>query len=268
MLKDKLKGVPAKSGVYLFHDESGEIIYVGKARELNKRLRQYFQDPEKLPYRTKFMVSRIHNFEYIITDNELEALILENNQIKKYKPRYNVLLKDDKNFPYLKLTIKEDFPRLTSTRKLTKDGSIYFGPYSPAGELYKLASTIRIYFGLRQCKISKFKKKDRPCINYQMGLCSSPCTEKITKKEYDGIVDDIKKILRGQVDELVSELNNRMIEASINLEFEKAARIRDQINAIKRVVSEKQKIVTTSFADRDFIALLYVFKYFLLEAEL
>ena len=143
MLKKKLKSVPAKSGVYILKDETSEIIYIGKARTLNKRLRQYFQNPEKLPTKTKTMVSRIHDFEYILTDNELEALILENNQIKKYKPRYNVLLKDDKNFPYLKLTIKEAFPRLISSRKLKKDGSIYFGPYTPAHQLWKMASTLR-----------------------------------------------------------------------------------------------------------------------------
>jgi len=254
MFKEKLKSLPAASGIYIFKDESGSIIYIGKARVLNKRIRQYFQDAEKLPPKTKVMVSKIHDFEFILTNSELEALILEDTQIKKHKPRYNVLLKDDKTYPYLKLTMNEDYPRLISSRKLKKDGALYFGPYTPANQLFKVAAALRRYFGLRQCKIVNLKKKERPCINYQMGLCSSPCTGEISKDEYRKIALDIKKILSGQKDSLVSDLTARMQKASDNLEFEKAARIRDQISAINRVMSDKQKVVTTSFADRDYIA--------------
>jgi len=253
MLEEKLKGLPSKSGVYLLKDESGGIVYIGKARLLNKRVRQYFQDKEKLPSKTSKMVAKVHDIEYILTDNELEALFLENNLIKKHKPRYNVLLKDDKNFPYLKLTMKEDFPRLLSTRKLKDDGALYFGPYTPANQLWKMVAVLRKYFKLRQCKTSSLKERARPCINFQIGLCTSPCSGRISREQYRQIVNDVKRILNGRVDSLVSDLEERMYKAADNMEFERAAHLRDQINAINKVM-ERQKIITGSFIDRDYIA--------------
>jgi excinuclease ABC subunit C len=253
MIKDKLAQVPAQSGIYIFKDKNNEIIYIGKAKSLDKRLRQYFGAPDKLNIKTKVLVSKIEDFEYILTDNELEALILENNLIKKHKPRYNVLLKDDKNFPYLKITMNEEFPRLISSRKLKKDGSSYFGPFSPANQLWKMTSMLRQYFPLRECKTSKLRIRERPCLNFQMGLCTSPCSGAITKEDYMKIIDDLARFLNGKSVSLLSDLEKRMQKASDDLQFEAAAKIRDQMFAIRTVLKE-QKMITTTMADRDLIA--------------
>lgn len=252
----QLKILPDKSGVYLMKNSLGEIIYIGKAKNLKNRVRSYFQNSKNHAAKVKAMVSNVYEFEYIITDSEMEALILECNLIKKYRPRYNILLKDDKQYPYIKVTLSEDFPRVIKTRKVIKDGSKYFGPYTDVTALNETLEIIKNNFMVRNCSraIKEGKQDKRPCLNFSIGLCSAPCVGKISREEYKNIIDDVIRLLNGDNTNIVNSLKNQMERLSDELEFEKAAKLRDRIKAIEKV-SLKQNIITNSFKDEDFIAL-------------
>ena len=237
-IEEELKKLPDKPGVYVMRNKNNEIIYVGKAISLKNRVRQYFRKNEKTA-RIEKMVSLIHHFEYIVVDNEAEALILECNLIKKNKPKFNVLLKDDKTYPYIKIDLKSDYPGVYITRRITNDGSKYFGPYANPGAAKEMLDFIKQKYKIRQCK--NLKKRDRPCLNYHINRCLAPCMGYITKEEYKKQINEIIDLLDGKTDKIIKELEKQMEEASKRLEYEKAANLRDKIQAIKRV-SEKQKV--------------------------
>ncbi|MTK11038.1 MAG: excinuclease ABC subunit UvrC [Clostridiaceae bacterium] len=250
----QLKVLPDKPGVYLMKNSLGEIIYVGKAKVLKNRVRQYFQSSKNHSEKVKAMVKNIAEFEYIVTDSEMEALILECNLIKKYRPRYNILLKDDKHYPFIKVTTNEDFPRVFITRMLAKDGAKYFGPYTDVSAVYETIELLKKIFPVRSCKksIKEDGEKTRPCLNYHIGLCNAPCGGHISKKDYGKIVSDIIDLLSGRDKNILKSLKEEMDQASENLEFEKAAALRDKLLAVEKI-TEKQKIITGNFEDEDFI---------------
>ena len=251
MLKEKIPNVPQNPGVYLLKDQKERVIYVGKAKNLKNRLRTYFQRPFNLDPRKLSMVKLVTDFSYIITKNELEALILEATLIKQHKPRFNVVLRDDKNYPYLKLTIKEDWPKLEVVRRIVKDGSLYFGPYVPAQGMWDVLAFTRRNFPIRICNYS-LEKRMRPCIQYQMGRCPAPCAGKVSRNEYMKTVDEVKLFLRGERGELLDKLEKKMITLSQELKFEEAARIRDRINHITHAW-ESQRVVAPELGDLDVI---------------
>lgn len=252
--KAQLKILPDKPGVYLMKNSLGEIIYVGKAKILKNRVRQYFQNSKNHSEKVKAMVKNIAEFEYIVTDSEMEALILECNLIKKHSPKYNISLKDDKFYPFIKITTNEDFPRVFITRNFAKDGNRYFGPYPNAGAVHETIKLIRKIFPLRTCKKLIFEngKHTRPCLNYHIKKCNAPCEGHISKDEYKRIIDEIIDVLSGRDKSLINKLKNDMQEASMNLEFEKAASFRDKILAIESI-AEKQKVFKSQDNDEDFI---------------
>ncbi len=249
-----LKNLPEKPGVYIMKNSLGEIIYVGKAKVLKNRVRSYFQNSKNHSEKVKVMVKNISEFEYIVTDSEMEALILECNLIKKYSPRYNIALKDDKFYPFIKITTNDDFPRVFVTRKYAKDGAKYFGPYTNATAVYETINLINKIFPIRTCKllIKENGEKVRPCLNYHIKKCVAPCAGYVKKEEYAEMINDIMDILNGKDKTIVNSLKADMEEASMNLEFEKAAKLRDKILAIDSIV-EKQKIFKTMEGDEDFI---------------
>lgn len=251
----QLKILPDKPGVYLMKNSLGEVIYVGKAKILKNRVRQYFQSSKNHSEKVRAMVKNIAEFEYIITDSEMEALILECNLIKKYKPRYNILLKDDKHYPFIKITTNEDFPRVFMTRMLAKDGAKYFGPYTDVAAVYETLDLIKKVFPIRTCKlaIKEGGNKVRPCLNYHIGLCNAPCGGFVSKEDYNKIVEDIIQLLTGKDTKIIAELKKEMEEAAEKLEFEKAASLRDKVMAVEKI-REKQKIITGNFEDEDFIS--------------
>ena len=250
----QIKMLPDKPGVYLMKNSLGEIIYVGKAKVLKNRVRQYFQNSANHSSKVKAMVKNIAEFEYIVTDSEREALILECNLIKKYRPRYNILLKDDKHYPFIKLTTNEDFPRVFTTRNYVKDGNKYFGPYTDGSVVYETLELIRKIFPLRNCKRNIVENGEitRPCLNYHIGMCKAPCAAAISKEEYGKIVQDILNLLSGKDTNILKKLKKEMEAAAENLEFEKAAALRDKVIAVEKV-QERQRIITGSFEDEDFI---------------
>ncbi|MDD2573546.1 MAG: excinuclease ABC subunit UvrC [Bacillota bacterium] len=247
-------GFPDVPGVYIMKDERGSIIYIGKAKSLKKRVGQYFRDKASLDIKTQVLVNQIESIEYIITETELEALILECNFIKKHRPRYNILLKDDKNFPYIRVTLEEEYPRLMLARKMKKDGSKYFGPYRSSYYVKQTIDALGRLFKVRTCskKIAR-PGKDRACLNYHIGRCMAPCQGSVSREEYGAAIKQICLFLSHRLEELIYLLNKEMESASQVLDFEKAARIRDQIETFKSM-AEKQKVVTTSMEDLDVIA--------------
>jgi len=249
-----LKNLPSKPGVYLMKNSLGEVIYVGKAKILKNRVKSYFQNSKNHSEKVRVMVKHIAEFEYIVTDSEMEALILECNLIKKYSPRYNILLKDDKFYPFIKITVNDDFPRVFVTRNYSKDGSKYFGPYTNGTVVYETINLINKIFPLRTCKllIKEGGETVRPCLNYHIKKCFGPCGGYISKEEYGKMINDVIDILSGKDTTVLKVLQSEMEEASMNLEFEKAADLRDKILAIKAIV-EKQKIFKTMEGDEDFI---------------
>ncbi len=255
-IEEKLKLLPEKPGVYIMKDSNGKIIYVGKAVVLKNRVRQYFQNQANQLPKVRTMVRHVADFEYIVTDTELEALILECNLIKKHKPKYNILLKDDKNYPYIKITVNEDYPRIVFTRKVEMDGAKYFGPYSSAFAVRETIKLLRHMFPLRSCNknIERDMGKGRECLYYHIGLCSAPCTGRISKEEYRKLTNDALMFLEGKRDVLLKKLKEEMEKAAENMEFEKAAKLRDQIYGIEKT-SEKQKIVSASLEDQDVISM-------------
>lgn len=248
-IEAELKKLPNKPGVYIMHDKEDNIIYVGKAISLKNRVRQYFRKNNKSK-RIENMVSLIDHFEYIVVDNEAEALILECNLIKKNRPKFNVLLKDDKTYPYIKINIKEDYPNIYITRKILNDGAKYFGPYASAGSAKEMVDFIKEKFKIRQCKA--FKYKDRPCLNYHIKKCLAPCMGYVSKEEYKKQIDEIIMLLDGKTDKIIKQLQEEMKELSSKMQFEKAAYLRDKIIAIERI-SEKQKVSNITENDIDVI---------------
>lgn len=249
-----IKNLPDKPGVYLMKNSLGEVIYVGKAKVLKNRVKSYFQKSKNHSEKVKVMVKNIAEFEYIVTDSEMEALILECNLIKKYSPKYNILLKDDKFYPFIKITVNDDYPRVFVTRRFAKDGSKYFGPYTNGSAVYETIDLIYKIFPLRNCKlvIKENGEKVRPCLNYHIKKCLGPCGGHISKEEYGKMINDIIDILSGKETYITKMLKSDMEKAAEELEFEKAASLRDKILSIN-AIAEKQKIFKTMEGDEDFI---------------
>lgn len=252
---EELKKLPDKPGVYIMHDSTDEIIYVGKAVNLKNRVRQYFQSSKNKSPKVIAMVSHIAYFEYIVTDSEMEALLLECNLIKKHRPKYNVMLKDDKTYPYIKVTTNEDFPRVFITRNYLKDKNRYFGPITDASAAKETVDLINRLFPIRKCKknLPRDCGKERPCLNYHIGQCTAPCDRLISKEEYRKYIDEVLAVLDGKYEYIIKYLEGLMYAASDEMDFEKAAVYRDRINGIKRIM-EKQKITNTGVGDSDVIA--------------
>ena len=255
-IDEELKKLPDKPGVYIMKDKSDEIIYVGKAISLKSRVRQYFQSPKNQPLKVRSMVSHIKEFEYIIVDNEVEALVLEANLIKKNKPKYNILLRDDKQYPYIKVTLNEKYPRVIKTRQIVKDGAKYFGPYPSATAVNDSINILHDIYPIRTCKLNLERSLSnfRPCLNYYIDKCSAPCLGNVDEDEYMNMIKDIIQFLDGKNLSIIDNIERMMIEASKNLEFEKASIYRDQLNALK-TLQEEQKIVSANGIDQDIIAM-------------
>lgn len=253
-LDEELEKLPAKPGVYIMKDKNDEIIYVGKAISLKNRVRQYFQKSNNQGSKVRAMVSHIEEFEYIIVKNEVEALILESNLIKKHKPKYNILLRDDKQYPYIKVCLNEEFPRVMKTRRVLKDGAKYFGPYPNATAVNNAIDIIHDIYPVRTCKLNRNKKNRRPCLRYQIGKCMGVCIGEADEEEYMKMIKEIMRFLSGQDDFLIELIEKRMKEASEKLEFEKASVYRDQLNSLL-VLQEKQNIVSDTSIDQDVIAM-------------
>ncbi len=255
--EEELKNLPEQPGVYLMHDKDGTIIYVGKAKILKNRVRQYFRKNSNHTPKVLAMVANVAYFEYIVTDSETEALALECNLIKKHRPKYNILLKDDKHYPYLKVTINEPYPRILKVRKIIKDGAKYYGPYMGAGTLKNTLEIVQKLFKPPTChrKFPQDIKKGRPCLNYHINTCFAPCTGKVSKDEYRQVFFGICRFLDGSHKELVAELEEQMKTASKNLEFEKAAALRDKIHSINEIENKQKAINTEKQNDKDIIAL-------------
>ena len=254
-LEDKLKNLPEKPGVYIMRDEYNEIIYIGKAINLKNRVRQYFQNSKNQHPKVAAMVERITDLEYIITDSELEALILECNFIKKHRPKYNVMLKDDKQYPYIKITVKEDYPRLLIVREIKKDGAKYFGPYTDVTAVNRTIDLLKGLFPIRYCSknISRAIGKERPCLNYHIKKCIGPCQGNVSKEQYRELIDSVIMMLEGKQEEVLKQLEDKMHQAADNLDFEKAAEIRDNMNSLIKI-AEKQKVISSALIDQDIIA--------------
>ncbi len=254
-IEEKLKTLPESSGVYIMKNTNDEVIYVGKAKVLKNRVRQYFKSYNH-SLKVKKMIENISDFEYIITDNENEALILENNLIKEYKPKYNILLKDDKTYPFIKITVNEDFPRVFTTRRVIRDGAKYFGPYCSSLSLKELIDLMNEVFSLRQCKSQIHENSNgyKPCLYYQLGKCDAPCGGKISKTDYRNKISKVIAFLNGNYDYAINTVREKMKKAADELDFETAAKWRDAIEAIS-VISEKQKIVSHEASDCDAIAM-------------
>ncbi|HZK24026.1 MAG TPA: excinuclease ABC subunit UvrC [Oscillospiraceae bacterium] len=255
LLAEKLKQLPRRPGVYLMKDERGKIIYIGKAIDLRQRVRSYFQAAHNLTPKVRALVEKICDLDYTVTDTEVEALILESNLIKEYRPRYNIDLKDDKHYPYLRVTVQEKFPRIHVARRVEKDGARYFGPYPNAGAVKETIRLLHRLFPLRHCRGPlNAERAKRPCLNRHIGRCLAPCAGTVSLEEYRSLVDEVLLFLEGKEDKLLRDLVQRMAEAAEKLDFEKAARLRDQYRAVK-AISEKQKIAIAAGGDRDIIAL-------------
>lgn len=255
VIEDELKKLPASPGVYLMHNENDEIIYVGKAISLRNRVRQYFRESTNKTAKIKKMVSNISYFEYIVTDSELEALILECNLIKKHRPRYNTMLKDDKTYPFIKVTVNEKFPRIFLVRERKNDHARYFGPYTSVNSVRDTIELLRKLYQVRSCnrKLPEDIGKNRACLNYHIKQCNAPCMGYIDSENYKNNIDEAVRFLDGKYDKILKELEEKMLEASENMEFEKAAEYRD-LRASVMGVAQKQKIISEEFMDRDIIA--------------
>ncbi len=252
-LKGKASQLPDLPGVYLMKDAGNEVIYCGKAGSLKKRVGSYFIRSHNLDPRRALLAAQVQDFEYIVTNSEFEALILESNLIKIHKPRFNVLLRDDKQYPYLCITTGEAFPRLKVVRRIRKDKCLYFGPYTPAKAMRGTLRLIHQIFPVRKCSSSLNKNLKRPCLNYQMGLCCAPCAGFVSQEKYNSLVKEIILFLQGKKDDLVMHLKREMEEAASQQRFESAARFRDQIRAVLSCM-EKQRVLSSSDADQDYIA--------------
>lgn len=255
-IQEELKKLPGKPGVYLMHDEKDAIIYVGKAISLKNRVRQYFQSSRNKGAKIEQMVTHISRFEYIVTDSELEALVLECNLIKEHRPKYNTMLMDDKTYPFIKVTVNEPFPRVMMARRMKKDKAKYFGPYTSAGAVKDTIELIRKLYHIRSCNRSPPKDigKERPCLNYHIHQCYAPCQGYISREEYRKSIDEVVRFLNGNYDPILKELEEKMLDASENLEFEKAIEYRELLASVQKI-AQKQKITDTAGDDRDIIAM-------------
>ncbi|HKB46069.1 MAG TPA: excinuclease ABC subunit UvrC, partial [Ktedonobacterales bacterium] len=268
-----LASLPHKPGIYLHKDAEGHILYVGKASSLHARVRQYFVDPRELSPKNRALVAKIADIEFIVVGSEIEALILENEYIKRYQPKYNVRLRDDKNYPYIKVALTEDFPRVYRVRSFRQDGNRYFGPYPNSGAVDATLDLINKLFPFRTCRYDasswapprgreedpppdwKLKRLARPCTQYYIHRCNAPCVGHATREQYDAVIRQVVLFLEGKHEEVLDELRRQMDAAAENLEFERAAALRDRVRAVEQVL-EKQKIInTTGPGDQDVIAL-------------
>lgn len=254
-IQEELKKLPGKPGVYIMHDEKDAIIYVGKAISLKNRVRQYFQSSRNKGVKIEQMVTHITRFEYIVTDSELEALVLECNLIKEHHPKYNTMLMDDKSYPFIKVTVEEAFPRIMLARKMVKDRSRYFGPYTSAGAVKDTIELIRKLYHIRSCnrKLPRDTGKERPCLNYHIHQCNAPCQGYISQEEYRKAVTEVLHFLNGDYDIILKELEEKMHRASEALEFEKALEYRELLHSVQKI-AQKQKITDTAGEDRDILA--------------
>ncbi len=255
-IKEELKKLPLKPGVYIMKDQNDQVIYVGKAVKLKNRVSQYFQNSKTHSPKVRSMVQHIAEFEYIVTDTEMEALILECNLIKEYSPKYNIRLKDDKAYPYIKVTVQEMFPRIFSTRRYVKDGAKYFGPITDATAVNETVELVHKLWPIRKCKkvFPRDLKKERPCLNYHIGQCQAPCDGRVSEEQYRQWVKEALLFLEGKHQDIVSSMRTKMEEAAEQLDFEWAAALRDKIQAIERV-AQKQKITNAGYQDSDVIGL-------------
>ncbi len=255
-IEEELKKLPAKPGVYLMHDEKDEIIYVGKAISLKNRVRQYFQASRNKGPKIEQMVTHIRRFEYIVTDSELEALVLECNLIKEHRPKYNTMLMDDKGYPFIKVTVQEPYPRIMMARTMQKDKARYFGPYTSAGAVKDTIDLIRKLYHIRSCNrnLPKDIGKDRPCLNYHIKQCKAPCQGYISQEEYRKSIQEAIRFLNGHYEGILQELEKKMLEASEKMEFERAIEYRELLNSVKQI-AQKQKITDSRGEDRDIIAI-------------
>lgn len=255
-IKQKLKNLPLCPGVYLMRDEEGKVIYVGKSKLLKNRVSQYFMHSKNHSPKTVAMVANIRDFDYMVTDTEVEALVLECNLIKKYRPKYNILLKDDKQYPYIKITVQEEFPRIYMTRKVVKDGARYFGPYMSSFMVKDTLETIKKIFKVRSCNknLPRDIGKSRPCLYYHIKQCSAPCAGMVSREEYREVFDQIAAVLEGKYAYIIKNLSEKMYAASEALEFERAARYRDKIESLK-ILGDKQKMLSTKENNRDIIGI-------------
>jgi excinuclease ABC subunit C len=250
----ELRALPARPGVYLFKDKEGNVLYVGKATSLRSRVRSYFGTPSNLPPKIQRLMSNIHDFEFVVTDSEQEALILECNLIKKYAPRYNASLKDNKTFPYLKIDINEDWPGVCVTRRVQKDGARYFGPFASAGSVRKTLRLIKRIFPYRSCSKRIDGRDKRPCLDYHIHQCLGPCVGAVNKEDYREVINQVVLFLQGKQELILRELDAKMKAAAEQLQFERAALLRDQIDAIEKVI-EGQRIAVTLRGEKDIIGL-------------
>jgi len=253
---NKLKDLPQSPGIYMMKNLQGDIIYVGKAINLRNRVRQYFHSTQNLTPKTAVLVSHIEEIETMVTDSEMEALILECNLIKKHRPRYNILLKDDKNYPWIKVTLNEEYPRIMMTREHKKDGSKYFGPFTSSFAVKNTIDAILKIFPMKTCnrQVVHGKKSWRPCLNYHIGQCQGPCQGNVSKEKYGSEIREILDILNGHHLDLIKTLKEKMDIAAASQDYEEAAKLRDQISGIKHI-AEKQKIISSAKQDQDFVAL-------------
>jgi len=254
-LDDKLARLPDRPGVYLYKDAKAQVIYVGKAASLRSRVRSYFQDSRPRDAKTDSLVKQIRDLEYLVTDNELEALMLEANLVRKHRPRYNIILRDDKHYPFLKLTTDEEFPRLVVARRVQNDGATYYGPFYPATAMRETLRLTRQLFPLRTCSITIDGRLERPCIQYAIHRCNAPCTGWETREGYAQTVRDVQRFLEGKDDELAVTLTREMEQAAGELKFERAALLRDQIQSLNKV-RERQKIISIDEVDQDVIGVV------------
>ena len=254
-IEEELKKLPSKPGVYLMHDEKDNIIYVGKAISLKNRVRQYFQSSRNKGAKIEQMVTHIRRFEYIVTDSELEALVLECNLIKEHRPKYNTMLMDDKGYPFIKVTVNEAYPRVMLARTMQKDKAKYFGPYTSAGAVKDTIELVRKIYNIRNCNrnLPRDIGKERPCLNYHIKQCKAPCQGYISEQEYRKSIDQVMRFLNGHYDEVLKDLEVKMQEASENMEFERAIEYRELLGSVKRI-AEKQKITDSRGEDRDILA--------------
>lgn len=254
-IEEELKKLPSLPGVYMMHDRHDTIIYVGKAISLKNRVRQYFQKSRNLGIKKEQMVEQIERFEYIVTDSELEALVLESNLIKEHKPKYNTMLKDDKNYPFIKVTVGETFPRIMTARSMKKDKSKYFGPYTSAGAVKDVIELTRKLYHLRTCtrNLPRDVGKERPCLYYHIKQCQAPCQGYISKEEYRKQVDSLLDFLGGNHKSVLKELEEKMLQASGEMKFEEAAQYRDLMQSVEKI-GERQKITDHPGEDKDIIA--------------
>ena len=255
-IEEELKKLPDKPGVYIMHDADDDIIYVGKAVDLKNRVRQYFRPSHDEGPKKAKMVTQIRRFEYIITDSELEALVLECNLIKEHRPKYNTMLRDDKTYPYIKVTLGEDFPRVLFSRLIKKDKSRYFGPYTSAGAVKDTIELIQKMYRIRTCNrnLPKDIGKDRPCLNYHIKKCNAPCQGYISKEEYRKSINMVLSFLNGNYQPVMRDLEDKMMQASEKMEYERALEYRELLTSVKQI-AQKQKITSFDGEDKDIIAL-------------